>query len=74
MAKLSKSQGPKIVLTLAKDGPQALADCHVGIRGDAGIRNLKSEGLTSAVWPRPLQNPDIAVTLLLQKMLILPNW
>lgn len=36
---------------LGKGGPAVLPDCHVGIGGDIGNRNLKSEWLSSAAWP-----------------------
>lgn len=39
-----------------KGGPQTLSNCHGAIREDAGIRNLKSMGLSSVVQPSPPQN------------------
>lgn len=54
--KVIQKPGTQNCTNMAKDGPQALADGHVGIRRDLGIRNLKSEGLSSTVCPSPPQN------------------
>lgn len=43
----------KVVLTLVKAGPQTLPNGHGAFREDAGIRNPKSAGLSSAVQPSP---------------------